>query len=94
MTAMPRARLYPVLFFETAVDLAFHAYEPDPRGGYRPVDLEHRGSFAFNCPHPGCGKPLVWDVSQDYLRRSHLQCPWCHKKSSGDPRAKGMIANA
>jgi hypothetical protein len=92
MRSIPRPHLFPVLFFPATVNLTAQTYEPDARGGYHPIDPEHRGSYCLVCPHAACGQPLVWDVSQRYLGLSHFQCPACHQKSSGDAKAKGIIA--
>jgi hypothetical protein len=94
MRTTPHPRLYPVQFFATTDPLTTRTYEPDSRGGYHPIDPDHWGSYSFRCPHVACGKPLVWDVSQRYLGLSRFQCPACHHKSSGDAKAKGIIADA
>jgi hypothetical protein len=94
MRTTPHPRLYPVQFFPATLDLTAPTYESDARGGYHPIDPEHRGAYSFLCPHTACGKPLVWDVSQRYLGLSHFQCPACHQKSSGNRKAKGIIADA
>jgi hypothetical protein len=47
-------------------------WQDHPDGGYRPLDLTHRGEGEAVCNQENCGKPLVREVSEDFFR-SH---PW------------------
>ena len=91
MSTKQRVRLYPVKFFPATDDLEKHAYAPDARGGFRPVDPAHIGTISLACPYADCGAPLVWDVSASYLSVSRFQCDTGHRKSISDPDRKGVV---